>query len=76
MQPRLRKVVEQAPWELALQPWKIKQVVQGLRESLVQVTDASKEGAILVKELAEVTLLVQKIATQEEIRQGKVKTGR
>ncbi len=61
LQPRLQEAIQQAPTELAFQPWKIKKVIKGLKDSLVQVTNASKDGAMLVKELAEVTLLVQKI---------------
>lgn len=68
LQPRLQEAIEKAPEELAFQPWKIKKVVKGLKDSLVQVTNASKEGAILVKELAEITPLVQKIVGQKQLQ--------
>ena len=68
LQPRIQKAIEQAPTELALQPWKIKPVARGLKDSLVQATNASREGAILVKELAAVTPLVRTIAGQADIQ--------
>ena len=61
LQPRLEEAIEKAPEELAFQPWKIGKVIKGLKNSLVQVNEASKEGAVLAKELAEVIPLLQKI---------------
>lgn len=61
LQPKLQEAIEKAPEELAFQPWKAKKVIQGLKDSLVQVNQASKEGAVLAKELAGVIPLLQKI---------------
>lgn len=61
LQPELEKAINQAPAELTFQPWKAKKVIQGLKDSLVQVNQASKEGAVLTKELAGVIPLLQKI---------------
>ena len=68
LQPRLEEAIEKAPTELAFQPWKIKKVIKGLKDSLVQANSTSKEGAVLVKELAEVTFLLQKITAQKAIQ--------
>lgn len=61
LQPRLEEAIEKAPEELMFQPWKVGKVIKGLKNSLVQVNQASKEGAVLAKELAEVIPLLQKI---------------
>ena len=61
LQPRLEEAIEKAPEELTFQPWKIGKVIRGLKNSVVQLNQASREGAALVKELAEVIPLLQKI---------------
>jgi seryl-tRNA synthetase len=68
LQTKLEKAIEEAPVELALQPWKIKKVVKGLKNSVTQINDASQEGVTLVKELTEVILLLQKITLQETVK--------
>ena len=61
LQPRLEEAIEKAPEELAYQPWKAGKVIKGLKDSLVQVNQASQDGTVLAKELAEVIPLLQKI---------------
>ena len=64
LQPKLQEAIEKAPEELATQPFKAIKVVKNLKKSSVQIKNASKEGTVLVGELAKVTPLVQKIVGQ------------
>lgn len=65
LQPKLQEAIEKAPEELAANPFKAIKVVRNLKKSSKQLKNASKEGTVLIKELAEITPLVQKIVGQE-----------